>query len=176
MKRLDLYAVTALSAVVWASVPVVSAAQQSDQIAAHSDVLTRYCVTCHNARAKTGGLVLDPTDLARVPQTAAVWERVVRKLRAGTMPPAGQPRPEERQREQLARWLQDELDRAAASQPDPGRTEALHRLNRAEYQNAVRDVLGVNVDVTSLLPADDASYGFDNIAGVLKVSQSLMER
>jgi hypothetical protein len=163
-----------LWAVAWAS--VASAAQQPDAVTLHGNVLTRYCVPCHNMRAKTGGLVLDPADLAHVAQTAAVWERVIRKLRAGTMPPAGQPRPEERQREQLAGWLEGELDRAAAAQPDPGHTEALHRLNRAEYQNAVRDILGVDVDVTSLLPPDDASFGFDNIAGVLKVSPSQMER
>ena len=92
------------------------------------------------------------------------------------MPPAGLPRRTRRSTTGLAAWLEAALDRAAAAHPNPGRTEPFHRLNRAEYQNAVRDLLAVDVDVTSLLPPDDASYGFDNIAGVLKVSPTLLER
>jgi hypothetical protein len=104
------------------------------------------------------------------------WEKIVRKLRAGVMPPAGAPRPDRTTHDALLTWIETELDRSAAAKPNPGRTEPFHRLNRAEYQNAIRDLLDVDVDVTALLPPDDASYGFDNIAGVLKVSPTLMER
>ena len=100
----------------------------------------------------------------------------MRKLRAGVMPPLGMPRPAKPDYDRLASWLETELDKAEAAHPNPGRTEALHRLNRAEYQNTVRDLLGLDIDAAKLLPADDGSYGFDNIAGVLKMSPSLMER
>ena len=100
----------------------------------------------------------------------------MRKLRAGLMPPAGRRRPDEASRDALVRWLETELDRVAATRPNPGRTEPLHRLNRAEYRNAIRDLLALDVDVTALLPADDASYGFDNIAGALKISQARLEQ
>ena len=139
-------------------------------------VIRRYCVACHNGRLLTAGLALDDVDLTRVGDHAELWERVVRKLRAGQMPPAGRPRPDEATYDSVATWLEAELDAAAAARPHPGRTQTFHRLNRAEYQNAVRDVLGITVDVEELLPADSASYGFDNIAGVLRVSESLMER
>ena len=139
-------------------------------------VIRRYCVACHNGRLLTAGLALDDVDLTRVGDHAELWERVVRKLRAGQMPPAGRPRPDEATYDRVATWLETELDAAAAARPHPGRTQTFHRLNRAEYQNAVRDVLGITVDVEELLPADSASYGFDNIAGVLRVSESLMER
>ena len=139
-------------------------------------VIRRYCVACHNGRTLTAGLALDDVDLTRVGDHAELWEEVVRKLRAGLMPPAGRPRPDEATYDRVATWLETELDAAAAARPNPGRTQTFHRLNRAEYRNAVRDVLGVTVDVEELLPADSASYGFDNIAGVLRVSESLMER
>ena len=114
--------------------------------------------------------------MADVGADADVWERVVRKLRAGMMPPAGRPRPDRASHDGLVAWLEAELDRAAAVHPNPGRTETFHRLNRTEYRNAVRDLLALEVDVAALLPADDASYGFDNIAGVLRLNESLMER
>ena len=139
-------------------------------------VIRRYCVACHNGRTLTAGLALDDVDLTRVGDHAELWEMVVRKLRAGLMPPAGRPRPDEATYDRVATWLETELDAAAAASPNPGRTQTFHRLNRAEYRNAVRDVLGIAVDVEELLPADSASYGFDNIAGVLRVSESLMER
>ncbi len=141
-----------------------------------SRTVRRYCVACHNGRLLTAGLALDDIDLTRVGDHAELWENVVRKLRAGLMPPAGRPRPDEATYDRVATWLEAELDAAAAASPNPGRTQTFHRLNRAEYRNAVRDVLGVTVDVEELLPADSASYGFDNIAGVLRVSESLMER
>ena len=150
-------------------------AEASDSAEA-SRTVRRYCVACHNGRLLTAGLALDDVDLTRVGDHAELWENVVRKLRAGLMPPAGRPRPDEATYDRVATWLETELDAAAAASPNPGRTQTFHRLNRAEYRNAVRDVLGITVDVEELLPADSASYGFDNIAGVLRVSESLMER
>jgi len=139
-------------------------------------LLKQYCVTCHSAQVHSGGLVLNTQDLVNPGARAATYEKVVRKLRAGVMPPAGMPRPAKPAYDGFASWLETELDAAAAAHPNAGRTEALHRLNRAEYQNAIRDLLALDVNTTELLPADDGSYGFDNIAGVLKVSQTLMER
>ena len=142
----------------------------------HRQLLDRYCVACHNDRLETGGLSLESMDLANVAGEAAVWEKVVGKLRAGAMPPQPRPRPEPAAYDGFRTWLETELDRAAAAELRPGRTEALHRLSRAEYRNVVRDLLDLDVDVSDLLPADDTSYGFDNIAGVLGVSPTLMER
>jgi mono/diheme cytochrome c family protein len=137
-------------------------------------VFSRYCITCHNGRARTAGLVLDTLDLSKVPDDAEVWEKVARKLRAGAMPPVGAPRPDQVTSEALASWLESTLDRAAAARPNPGRP-ALHRLNRAEYANAIRDLLALDVDAASLLPPDDSSSGFDNNADVLGVSPALLE-
>jgi cytochrome c551/c552 len=139
-------------------------------------LLDRYCATCHNDRLKTGGLSLDDVDLASVGSHAEVWERVIRKLKGGLMPPAGLPRPAAPALDDLVAWLESEIDTAAAARPDPGRTETFHRLNRAEYRNAVRDIFALDIDVADLLPADTASYGFDNVAGALKMSESLVER
>ena len=143
------------------------------------ELLDQYCVTCHSDIRQEGGLVpvsLQTTDVANVGAQADVWETVVRKLRAGVMPPARRPRPDAATHDGFVSWLETELDRVAATRVNPGRPEAVHRLNRAEYHNAVRDLLAFDVDVTALLPADDASYGFDNIAGVLRFSPTLMER
>jgi mono/diheme cytochrome c family protein len=145
----------------------------------HKALLDRYCLTCHTQRLKERGTVpiaLDALDLSQVGANAETWEKVVLKMRAGLMPPAGAPRPEKAAHDAFAAWLESELDRHATTRPNPGRTEPFHRLNRAEYRNAVRDLLDLDVDVASLLPADDVSYGFDNIAGVLKMSPTLMER
>jgi mono/diheme cytochrome c family protein len=139
-------------------------------------VIDRYCVTCHNTRLNTANLALDTLDLAAVGEHAAVWEKVVRKLRGGLMPPAGARRPDHATQDGLVTWLETQLDASAAARPNPGRTETFHRLNRAEYRNAVRDVLALDLDVAALLPGDSASYGFDNMAGALKLSESLMER
>jgi mono/diheme cytochrome c family protein len=139
-------------------------------------VLDRYCVTCHNQRLKTGGLTLDTLDLSTLEKHSDVGEAIVRKLRGGMMPPAGAPRPDRETYATLRGWFETELDRIAAASPNPGRTESFHRLNRAEYKNATRDLLLLDVNVADLLPADDGSYGFDNIAGVLKINQALLER
>jgi len=138
-------------------------------------VLDQYCVVCHNQRLKTAGLMLDTLDLAKVGDHAEVWEKVVRKLRTGAMPPAGMPRPGKTLAAGTASWLEDQLDRAAAEHPNPGRP-TLHRLNRAEYQNAIRDLLALDIDAASLLPADNAGYGFDDNADALISSAALTER
>jgi hypothetical protein len=132
-------------------------------------------VTCHNEREKTAGLMLDHVDLTNIGGEAPIWEKVHRKLRDGSMPPVGRPRPPEQSSEQFAAWLIEELDAAARQNPRPGRP-TMHRLNRAEYVNVIRDVFALNLDGASLLPPDDAAYGFDNIADVLSVSPSLMQR
>jgi mono/diheme cytochrome c family protein len=138
-------------------------------------VLDQYCVTCHNQQARTAGLELDKLDVAKVGEGAAVWEKVVDKLRAGAMPPAGMPRPDDATYKSFANYLETVLDQDAAAHPQPGRP-AVHRLNRAEYTNAVRDLLALEIEGDALLPADDSGYGFDNIADVLSVSPMLMER
>ena len=152
---------------------------RASEIAAHGALLRRYCLTCHNQSLLERGTVpveLESADLETVPAQADVWEKVIRKVRTGTMPPLGRPRPDAAAADRLAAWLETELDRAAAARPNPGRTVPLHRLNRTEYQNAIRDLLALDVDAAALVPADDQSYGFDNIAGVLKVSPTLLER
>ena len=138
-------------------------------------LLDRYCVTCHNQRLLTGGLALDVADVSRVGEAPDVWERVVLKLRGGMMPPAGRPRPAGVALDELRGWLEAELDRAAAATVEPGRVPT-HRLNRAEYANAVRDLLALDIDAEGLLPADDTGHGFDNLAGTLALSPALMER
>jgi mono/diheme cytochrome c family protein len=137
-------------------------------------VVDKYCVTCHNQRLKTGGLALDSSELANVAAHADVWEKVIRKVEAGMMPPAGVPRPDAATKKALVANLEGVLDRAAKTSPNPGRP-LVHRLNRAEYANAIRDLLAVNLDVSSFLPPDDSSAGFDNNADVLGLSPVLLE-
>jgi mono/diheme cytochrome c family protein len=165
--------------VTWSSPAAQVQTPPSSPVTANRAVFERYCLTCHTTRQKERGTVpvaLDTLDLSRVATDAAVWEKVVLKLRAGVMPPAGAPRPDKTTHDAFASWLEGELDRSWNANPDPGRTEPLHRLNRVEYRNAVRDMLGLDLDVSALLPGDDVSYGFDNIAGVLKLSPTLMEQ
>ena len=138
-------------------------------------LLDRYCVTCHNENLKTAGLTLDTLDVSNVGEAPEVWEKVVFKLRGGMMPPVGRPRPDQQAYDDFASWLETELDRAAEGHVDPGRVPT-HRLNRAEYTNAIRDLLALDVDGESLLPADMADHGFDNIASALAVSPALLER
>jgi len=138
-------------------------------------VLNKYCVTCHSDKAKTGGLSLEHVNLTDIPKGADTWEKVIRKVRAGMMPPPGMPRPDKPALDSFVGYFETSLDRAAAAKPNPGRL-AMHRLNRAEYANAIRDLLALDVDSAALLPPDDESSGFDNIADVLKMSPSLMER
>jgi cytochrome c551/c552 len=138
-------------------------------------LLDQYCVGCHNEKLKTGGLSLDKISLEHPSDNAETWEKVIRKLRAGMMPPSGARRPDRAAIDTFVHKLEADLDRAALSNPNPG-TLGLHRLNRAEYANAIRDLLDLNIDVSTLLPSDDSSEGFDNIADALGVSPALLER
>src|SRR5262245_52855916 len=153
----------------------VGALQQSAPASTDRAVLDQYCVSCHSDRTKAGGLSLasiDPTNVAANPRA---WEAAVRKLRARAMPPAGVRRPDERVYEQLISHLETRLDESAAAHPDPGRTDTFRRLTRVEYQNAIRDLFSLDVDVAELLPKDDASFGFDNV-GAVGLSPTLVER
>ena len=167
-------AVVLLAAQVDAAAQTLRQAHGADAGAARA-VLTKYCVTCHNERLKTGDLVLEKLDVTRPNGNPEIWEKVILKVRSGAMPPTNAARPDRASLVGLASWLETSLDRAAAAEPNPGRP-VVHRLNRAEYTNAVRDLLGIEIDGRALLPADDASYGFDNIAAVLTVTQELLER
>ena len=137
-------------------------------------VVDRYCVTCHNPRTRAGGLALDALETADAGREPQTWEKVVRKVRTGMMPPSGAPRPDRATLDRLAAAVEETIDRAAAAAPNPG-APALHRLNRAEYGNAVRDLLDLPIDAAALLPGDDASEGFDNQASALSVSPALMQ-
>ena len=140
-------------------------------------VLSKYCFGCHNSKSRVGGLALDTKDLTHVSADAEVWEKVVRKLRMGAMPPPGLPRPDQHTADAFVLALEAQLDREAAQNSNPGRTEALHRLNRAEYRNAVRDLLDLDLDTTALLPPDDAdAQGLDNNASLLTVSPARLQR
>jgi hypothetical protein len=139
------------------------APQAKGTASSHRATLDRYCVTCHNQRLVTAGLKLDEADVANPGESAEVWEKVVRKLRTGMMPPPNMPQPSTEGRQALLSWLETSLDTAAASKPNPGRTETLRRLNRTEYQNAIRDLLSVDIDAALLLPADESGHGFDNV-------------
>ena len=148
-----------------------------DQGSPHRVVLQNYCTSCHSERLRTAGLALTPALLGRPGDHSEVWEKIVMKLRAGAMPPAGAPRPDNATISSLAAWIEGELDAAARTRPDPGRTATFHRLNRAEYRNAVRDLFALDVEVAADLPADDIDdQGFDNMADVLSVSPALLER
>jgi hypothetical protein len=142
---------------------------------ARRTLVRSYCVTCHNERRRVGGLALDAVADQPVAAHAEIWEHVIKKLRIGAMPPAGMPRPERTATLDLMTELQGALDRAAVRAPNPGHP-AVHRLNRTEYVNAVRDLLSLDVDGRQLLPADDTGYGFDNIGDVLTLSPALLER
>ena len=140
------------------------------------DLATKYCVACHNERLKTANLALDTADAEHVVNSAETWEKVVVKLRSRSMPPAGIRRPDNATYDGVAAWLETELDRAAVSHPNPGRPADLHRLNRTEYANAVRDLLGVAIDAASMLPPDAQAYGFDTNADALSMEPALLDR
>ena len=172
--------VLATALVLVASSDSATAAQSPASIVAASDaraVLDQYCVRCHSDRLRTAGVSLESVDLERMDVHSELLERAVRKLRAGAMPPPRNPRPEPAVYDALTSWLERKLDQAAASHPNPGRTEALHRLNRAEYANAIRDFLALEgLNYTTILPRDDASYGFDNIAGILGMTPTHLDQ
>jgi mono/diheme cytochrome c family protein len=184
MRRTLFTIVVACIAVAWTSVDVgagfgrpaqgrLETAPTTDD--AVSTLSKTYCATCHSDRLNTGGLSLEHLSLDRAAADAETLEKVVRKVRAGLMPPAGARRPARAALDAFATSIETAIDRAAAANPSPGRAP-LHRMNRAEYENAIRDLLALDVDSSTLLPADDSSRGFDNIADVLGVSPSLLER
>jgi mono/diheme cytochrome c family protein len=142
---------------------------------AFTALLNKYCVSCHGEKTRTAGLVLEKRDFSKVAEDAQVWEKVVRKLHAGAMPPMGLPRPGNADVDHFTAWLETSLDGAAAEHPNPGRT-LIHRLNRTEYGNSIKDLLDIDIDATDLLPPDDAVDGFDNVAQMLTISPVLLER
>jgi mono/diheme cytochrome c family protein len=156
---------------------IASAAESSSSAAAaaHGTTLQQYCIGCHSGPTPFAGLNLEALDPGNLEDNGAVWEKLLRKLRNREMPPAGMPRPDPAAYEALVKYIETERDRLAEVSPNPGRP-TLHRLNRAEYANAIRDLLALEIDVAELLPADDAGYGFDNIGDVLTVSPLLLER
>ena len=156
-----------------------SASQESSPVAPpvsqQRALLDQYCVTCHNETLKTAGLMLDKTDVGEVSESAAVWEKVVRKIRTRQMPPPGMPRPGNAAYDSLATYLEAELDRSAEANPNPGRP-VIRRLNRTEYANVIRDLVALEIDSDSLLPSDESAHGFDNVGDALSVSPLLLER
>src|SRR5581483_235526 len=141
-----------------------------------TELVTKYCVTCHNEKVKTAGLLLDGTDSEHVATAAETWEKVIAKLRSRSMPPPGMRRPDNAEYDRVAGWLESELDRAAAAHANPGRSASLHRLNRAEYANAVRDLIAVDVDPQAMLPPDEQAFGFENNAEALSMQPALLDR
>jgi len=140
-------------------------------------VLNKYCITCHNPKVRSGGFVLDPAGAATPAADAALWERVNAKLRAGSMPPPGLPRPAPATYRELSSFIETAIDRAWLANPNPGRINAVHRLNRSEYNNAIRDLFALDMDVKPQLPGDETADGsFDNIAGALSISRTHLER
>src|SRR6267143_6074305 len=152
-------------------------AQNSPSTAAatHRAALEQYCIGCHSGPTPFAGLNLQALDIGNLEANGTIWEKVLRKLRNREMPPAGMPRPDAATYEALVKYIETGRDRLAETRPNPGRP-TLHRLNRTEYGNAVRDLLALEIDVADLLPADDIGYGFDNIGDVLQVSPVLLER
>jgi hypothetical protein len=152
-----------------------TASPRAAAVPAPRPLLDQYCVLCHNQKNATAGVALNGIDFGNAGSNAAVLEKVLRKLRTGEMPPAGMPRPAAPASSSFTKSLEDALDRAAAANPNPGRP-AVHRLNRVEYSNAIRDVLALDIQPGSSLPVDDSGYGFDNIGDVLSVSPALLEK
>jgi cytochrome c5 len=168
---------TAIRAVAGMAVPSQAQAPGNAAPATPARTLvTTYCVTCHNERTKTANLLLDKADSERVENSAEAWEKVVVMLRSRAMPPVGMPRPDNATYHAVATWLEGELDRAANARPNPGRPADLHRLNRTEYANAIRDLLGIDIDASSMLPPDAQAYGFDTNADALAMEPALLDR
>jgi len=141
-----------------------------------SQLVNKYCVSCHNQKLKTGNLSLDRADAEHVANSAETWEKVIVKLRSRAMPPQGMPRPDNATFDAVSDWLESEIDRSAATQVNPGRSASLHRLNRAEYANAVRDLVAVEVDAQAMLPPDEQAFGFENNAEALSIPPALLDR
>ena len=173
---LRMLAVPAVTGVVAGCLQLLAAGQAQTPAPSPRSVVDKYCITCHNSRQKVAGLMLDQVDLAHPALSAAIVEKMIQKLDAGEMPPPGLPRPDVSVLRATATELEEAIDREAALRPDPGSMPPLHRLNRAEYANTIRDLLAVDIDARELLPADDSEHGFDNAASVLSVSPVLIER
>src|SRR5438093_3258283 len=174
MRRAPIVAAVAAVSIVLALSNVETAAPQKDPA---RGVLDQYCVSCHNEKLRTAGLALDKLDVMHPNSNAEVWERVIAKLRAGSMPPPGRPRPDAATYRAVASSLEGEIDRAWSANPNPGRISAVHRLNRSEYRNAIRDLFALDLDVKPLLPGDETADGsFDNFADVLSISTAHLER
>jgi mono/diheme cytochrome c family protein len=141
----------------------------------HKKMLMQYCTACHNDRLKTAGMTVVPLNADNLPANLATWEKILRRLSVGEMPPRGMPRPPKEQIADFTNWLGGSLDKLAAANPDPGRA-TIRRMNRTEYSNAVRDLVALDIDMGRSLPVDDTGYGFDNIADILTVSPTLMDR
>jgi hypothetical protein len=154
----------------------VAAAASTAPATPARELVTKYCVSCHNQKLKTGNLVLDNADAVHVFNSAETWEKVIVKLRSRSMPPPGIPRPDNATYNTVANWLESEIDRAAATHVNPGRSASLHRLNRNEYSNAVRDLIAVDVDANAILPPDEQAFGFDTNADALKMEPALLDR
>ena len=168
--------VAGVSLAIIAFVAASSCYAQTSAAPAQAELVKKYCATCHNERAKAGALVLEKLDLENLASHGAVWEKVIRKLATGAMPPQGMPRPDQPALDSLTTYLATSLDAAAKASPNPGRP-VLNRLNRAQYANAIHDLpVALDIDVASLLPADDGSFGFDNVGTGLGLSPALIER
>jgi cytochrome c5 len=155
--------------------PAIKAAPAASDAAPEQAMVDQYCVMCHNEQLKTAGVVLEGLHIDHVGDNTNTWEKVLLKFGTGQMPPPGLPRPEPEVAAHFTAWLEKQLNANAIAHPNPG-APALHRLNRLEYGNTIRDLLGLEVDVNTLLPGDDSGYGFDNIADVLSVSPVLLEK
>ena len=180
MSRWAIWILRCVSALVAVASMIVGAPQQPPAgtppaVSPERALVNAYCVGCHNSKVKTGGLALDAISAEDVGRHPEVWEKVVRKLRARYMPPAGMPRPDERTYDAAVASLETSLDRESSAHPNPGRTDTFRRLNRTEYHNAIRDLLSIDIDAASFLPNDESSHGFDNIT-VGDLSPTLLDR
>jgi cytochrome c551/c552 len=175
MKSVSIFGLAIFSLAMARGQTAVERTDTTMPLAAQQALVTKYCAGCHNDKLKSGGFSWTKINLAHVDAKAEQTEKAILKLRAGMMPPAGAPRPDAATIKQFATSLENGIDQVAGAHPNPGIAPALHRLNRTEYRNSVRDLLDLDVDVTALLPPDDSSHGFDNMADVLTVSPALME-
>jgi mono/diheme cytochrome c family protein len=173
--QLGLVLLTGIAAVYYTISTAQAQRASTANTAAQRALIEDYCVACHNQKAKTAGIVLEGLDFNRVGSHTEIWEKVLRKVRTGQMPPPAAPKPEALEIAAFVTWLEGALDRAAKLNPNPGRP-VIHRLNRAEYSNAIRDLLAVDIKPGSALPVDDSGYGFDNIGAVLTLSPALLEK
>ena len=164
-----------LAAAIFCVLLLVQQAVPQSPAASHRTLINTYCIGCHNQRAKVGGLVLEGLNLEDPGANGETWEKVIRKLTGGQMPPQGAPKPPAAGVQAMTQYLAAALDRTAAAEADPGRAP-IHRLNRTEYANAIRDLLAIEIDPAEYLPPDDESDGFDNIADALRVSPTLLDQ